>query len=106
MMAIVPEPAGAMERPPKPKAHRPEQVKELCGVGAVGVGTELARGGGVDTRLHQKEQLAGAFETLPNAFQRQQAAIDGQDPEEPSEPRRKQRAGAWCVVRRPLRRGL
>ena len=69
-----------VECPPKPQANGPKQIEVLRGIGAIGVGAELGIGTRVDVRLNEKEQPAGAFQPLGNAFRAEEPAVHSQYP--------------------------
>src|SRR5436190_21003065 len=80
------EPRIAMQRPPESQAHRPKKMEIGRRIGAISPRTKLRFTGGIHSRLNQKQQTPGPFESLNDAFQPEQPAVDGEYPQQAPEP--------------------
>ena len=63
----------SVESPPKPQAYGPKEIEILRRISTVGIGTELGVCAWINARFDKKEQFAGAFQPLNDAFQPEQA---------------------------------
>ena len=108
MMRVEALPAGALQRPPKAEAHRPEQIEVLRGIRRDRHTARIGLASRIHQRLHQKQQFAGTARALDNAFQAQQRAIEAKQPEQLPQPTRQQprwpadRFHRRCERRAPL----